>query len=49
MLSLQRGRHHGLLIAPRWPSTRIQLEEEASSALTSQSAMHAAPRPDGCK
>lgn len=39
MLTLQRGRHHALLIAPRWPSTRIQLEEEALQHLLDAQAL----------
>ncbi|HGM5877135.1 TPA: hypothetical protein ACKP4S_001629, partial [Stenotrophomonas maltophilia] len=39
MLTLQRGNHHGLLIAPRWPSTRIQLEEEVLQRLLDAQAM----------
>ncbi len=39
MLTLQRGSHHGLLIAPRWPSTRIQLEEEVLQRLLDAQAM----------
>ncbi|MCO7462866.1 hypothetical protein ACQ5SB_03490 [Stenotrophomonas geniculata] len=33
MLTLQRGSHHGLLIAPRWPSTHIQIETEVLQRL----------------
>lgn len=33
MLTLQRGRHHGLHIAPRWPATHIQIEEDALQGL----------------
>ncbi|MEG9860615.1 MULTISPECIES: hypothetical protein [Stenotrophomonas maltophilia group] len=39
MLTLQRGRHHALLIAPRWPSIRIQLEEEALQRLLDAQAL----------
>ncbi|MGE8253680.1 hypothetical protein [Stenotrophomonas maltophilia] len=39
MLTLQRGRHHGLLVAPRWPSTRIQLEEEVLQRLLDAQAL----------
>lgn len=33
MLTLQRGNHHGLLVAPRWPSTHIQIEAEVLQRL----------------
>ena len=45
MLTLQRGSHHGLLVAPRWPSTHIQLEEEVLQRLLDAQAM----LPDGLR
>ena len=39
MLTLQRGNHRGLLVAPRWPSTHIQIEAEVLQRLLDAQAL----------
>ncbi|HEL2978263.1 TPA: hypothetical protein UMB92_001087 [Stenotrophomonas maltophilia] len=39
MLTLQRGNHHGLLVAPRWPSNHVQMEAEVLQSLLDTQAL----------
>ncbi|PTA70040.1 MULTISPECIES: hypothetical protein [unclassified Stenotrophomonas] len=39
MLTLQCGNHHGLRVAPRWPSTHIQIEAEVLQCLLDAQAL----------
>lgn len=39
MLTLQRGDHHGLLVAPRWPSSCIRIEADVLQRLLDAQAL----------